>query len=134
MDFSNYLPASELQKRIAVIAKNNAGTQPATAGWCAAWVSGVYQAAGLPYPGGNAIDFWYKWKDTGSTDMSKCPIGAAVVTYPTDGNRPYGHIGIYIGNGMIANNIGGVVLWSIEKFNRNGGIAGWVYPNGVPFN
>lgn len=134
MDFSKDLPASELQKRIASIAKNNAGTQPATAGWCAAWVSGVYQAAGLPYPGGNAIDFWYKWKDTGSTDMSKCPIGAAVVTYPTDGNRPYGHIGIYIGNGMIANNIGGVVLWSIEKFDRNGGIAGWVYPNGVPFN
>ena len=51
---------TELMKRIAAIARENQGLYPAyTPDMCAAWVTGVYQAAEAPeIPYGNAIDMW----------------------------------------------------------------------------
>lgn len=48
---------SSLQQRVADIAESNSGTVAAVHGKCAAWVSGVYEAMGVGYPGGNAIDY-----------------------------------------------------------------------------
>ena len=63
----------------------------------------MYQAAGLGYPGGNAIDYWAKWKGSGSSDLSCIPVGAAVVGSGSTNSSglAYGHIGIYIGDGKI---------------------------------
>lgn len=133
---------TDLQQLIAHIATNNLGTMPCTAGYCARWVSGVYQAAGLGYPGGNAIDYWTRWGSTGSTSMDNIPIGAVVVGSGSGsalGNE-YGHVGIYIGNGMVADNPGYHRIISIEDWAKRQvgtchgyhGYIGWVWPYGQP--
>lgn len=134
--------AKEVQLKIVNIVRNNKGTKPCTLGYCAAWVSGVYQAAGLGYPGGNAIDYWNRWKYSGSTKKSNVPIGAAVLSSGAgvDGAQ-YGHIGIYLGNGLVANNIGYLSIVTVEEFASQGtavcqgykGWIGWVYPYGTAF-
>lgn len=124
---------------VADVAANNKGTFPPNAGWCAAWVSGVYNAAGVAPPHGNAIDYWNKWQSTGSTSMTDIPVGAAVISSGAgyDG-AVYGHIGIHIGGGIIANNVGYCKIETIESFAASAtatcqghrGYIGWVWPNG----
>lgn len=124
---------------VADIAATNRGTFPCNAGWCAAWVSGVYNAAGVLPPHGNAIDYWNKWQSTGSTSMTDIPVGAAVISSGAgyEGSI-YGHIGIHIGGGVIANNIGYCKIETIESFAASAtatcqghrGYIGWVWPNG----
>ena len=125
--------------RVAEIAASNKGTFPCTAGWCAAWVSGVYNAAGVLPPHGNAIDYWNTWKSTGSTSMTDIPVGAAVISSGAgyEGSI-YGHIGIHIGGGIVASNIGYCKIETVESFGASAtancqghtGFVGWVWPNG----
>lgn len=135
-----YGSIANLQERVVAIAQNNLGTKPCTSGFCAAWVSGIYQAAGLGYPGGNAIDYWTRWSSSGSTSMDNIPIGAVVVgsgSGSAAGNK-YGHVGIYIGNGMVADNPGYHRIISIEEWAAKQvgtchgyhGYIGWVWPYG----
>lgn len=137
---NNYGNVTNLRERVALIAKNNQGTQPCIGGYCAKWVSGVYQAAGLGYPGGNAIDYWTRWGTTGSTSWDNIPVGAVVVGSGSGsamGNR-YGHVGIYIGNGLVADNIGYHRIVSIQEWMAYNvgtchgytGYIGWVWPYG----
>ena len=135
--------ATEIQLRICEIAKNNQGTIPCTPDMCAAWVSGVYQAAGLPYPTGNAIDFWNKWKSSGSTSKDNIPLGAVVCGSGSGYmGSIYGHVGIYIGNGKVANNIGTFSVetldqwcsWQTATCQGHTGWIGWVWPNNQPLN
>ena len=124
---------------IAELASTDKGTFPCTAGWCAAWVSGVYNAAGVAPPHGNAIDYWNTWKSTGSTSMTDIPVGAAVISSGAgyEGSI-YGHIGIYIGGGLVASNIGYCKIETVESFGASAtancqghtGYIGWVWPNG----
>lgn len=133
----NYV--TDNQKKVARIAKNNQGTYPCTANYCAAWVSGVYAAAGLGYPGGDAIDFWLQWKNSGSTSIDNIPVGAVVVGSGSGsymGNR-YGHVGVYIGDGKVADNVGYHRIISIEDWAKSQvgycrgyhGYIGWVWPD-----
>ena len=124
---------------VAETAALNKGTFPCNLGWCAAWVSGVYNAAGVLPPHGNAIDYWNKWKHTGSTSMTDIPVGAAVISSGAgyDGSV-YGHIGIHIGGGVVASNIGYCKIETVESFGMSAtatcqghrGYIGWVWPNG----
>ncbi len=124
---------------VADLAATNRGTFPCNAGWCAAWVSGVYNAAGVMPPHGNAIDYWNKWQSTGSTSMTDIPVGAAVISSGAgyEGSI-YGHIGIHIGGGIVASNIGYCKLETVESFGASAtatcqghrGYIGWVWPNG----
>lgn len=134
---------SGLAQRIATNARNNNGWYPATAGMCAQWVAGIYAQSGAGRPYGNAIDYWNKWSYSGSTSMYNVPVGAAVISSGAGVlAATYGHIGIYLGNGMVASNIGGVKIESIESFGRSAtatcqghrGYIGWVWPNGVALN
>ncbi|MBO5656898.1 MAG: SH3 domain-containing protein [Agathobacter sp.] len=138
---SSYDHIENLQLRVAQIAKDNKGTRPCTGGMCAAWVSGIYSAAGLGYPGGNAIDYWTRWGSTGSTSMDNIPVGAVVCGSGSGsalGNQ-YGHVGIYLGNGLVADNVGYHRIISIEdwaKYNVGTcsgytGYIGWVWPYGT---
>lgn len=126
-------------QKIADNAKNCVSTQPCTKDWCAGWVSGVYQASGLPYVGGNAIDMWNNYKGTGSTDKSNIPPGAIVVGSGSgSAGATYGHVGIYIGNGLVAENIGHHNITSLDSWigaqtatcQGHHGWIGWVYPYG----
>lgn len=52
----------------------------------------------------------------------------------------YGHVGIYLGNGMVANNVGHFsieslsnwISWQTATCQGYTGWIGWVYPGGVP--
>lgn len=135
---SKYASITDLQDRVAAIAKDNKGTKKCKSSMCAAWVSGIYQAAGLGYPGGDAIDYWTRWSESGSASMEDIPVGAAVVgsgSGSKDGNK-YGHIAIYLGDGMVAENIGKHRVISLEEWAQKQvgrckgyqGYIGWVWP------
>lgn len=127
-------------ERIVRIARADQGTYPCTPDMCAAWVTGVYEAAGVIPPHGNAIDMWNSYKQTGSTSMEGIPPGAVVcgsgVGYM---GSLYGHVGIYLGEGKVANNIGRHSIESLEDWcawqtatcQGHTGWIGWVYPGGL---
>ena len=129
--------ANARQIAVAQNAGHGRSTYPATYGWCAAWVSGVYSyTGGITPPHGDAIDYWNKWKASGSTRMDNIPIGACVIS---SGDPTYGHIGIYLGGGVVASNLGYCKIETIQSFGNvsavcqgHVGYIGWVWPNGTP--
>lgn len=96
--------ASEAAQAIVRAAQD---TPSPGAGLCAAWVSNVYARAGVAVPGGNACDMYDQWCH--SSNMSDLKPGMAVAIRQhsmTSAGQTYGHIGIYVGNGQIMDNIG----------------------------
>ncbi len=86
-------------------------------GLCAMWVSMVYQAAGLGYPGGNACDMY--WNFCTSSNRGNLAIGmiVAVPSHPhTYAGGIYGHVGIYIGNGTVMDNVGYIRTIGLEEW------------------
>ena len=77
---------------------------------CAAWVTYVFMNAGIGHFMGNAnqmCDFWCY-----SSDLSELKPGMIIAVTSTGGSyasRTYGHVGIYLGNGIVAHNYCGVV-------------------------
>lgn len=65
---------------------------------CAQFVNLVYKAAGYPFEGRDAINYWSEWQTTGGTSRDYIPVGAVVVSAAggEDGSK-FGHVGIYIG-------------------------------------
>ena len=133
---------TEEMKRIADIARNNKGNYPCTPDMCGAWVTGVYQAANasvIPY--GDGIDMWESYKSTGATTTENIPPGAIVCGsgYGPMGAQ-FGHVGIYLGDGLLANNRGYFSIETIEEWSAwqtatcrgYTGWIGWVYPPGLP--
>ena len=105
-------------------------TPTAGGGYCAAWVSNVYVNAGYPRPGGNANDqyYWY----CNSNDLSELRPGmmVAVPTHNhTQAGKKYGHVGIYVGNGVIRENIGIVKDTKLSDWIAYyGSSAKWGFP------
>lgn len=110
-----YEASSEVQKKIV----NAAYITPSPgAGWCAMWVSQVYQNAGLGYIGGNANDMYRN--HTFTSDRSKLKVGMIVaVESSSSGGQAgltYGHVGIYIGDGKVMDNIGVVRVTTLDDW------------------
>ncbi|MCK4041900.1 CHAP domain-containing protein [Streptococcus suis] len=110
-----YEASSEVQKKIV----NAAYITPSPgAGWCAMWVSQVYQNAGLGYIGGNACDMYRNY--TFTSDKSKLKVGmlVAVESSSSGGSlgATYGHVGIYIGDGKVMDNIGHIRVTTIDDW------------------
>lgn len=86
---------------------------PADPGYCQRWAAMVYSAVGFP------IDTSASAKDSGhrygvSDDFSIIPAGAAI--YGLE-NTEYGHVGIYVGDGLVWHNATGeVVIDTLEEF------------------
>lgn len=110
----DYASASDEQKRIVDACKS---VPSPGAGLCAMWVSQVYDAAGFGYPNGNACDMYDQYCT--SKDRSELKVGmmVAVRTHSlTSAGATYGHIGIYIGDGQIMENIGKINTTSIDEW------------------
>lgn len=112
LDFSNET-VNDTQKKIVAVATNSAKYGiSARSGYCQAWVADVYQAVtgsrGSAHCALCAADMWAV-----SSDWSKIPVGATVYGYASN---HYGHVGIYIGNGMVAHNIGEIKIQSLESW------------------
>ena len=86
-------------------------------GYCAAWVTNVFQNAGVGYFGGNACDMYASW--CGSSNRGDLQPGMiiAVSSHNLDAaGRIYGHIGIYVGNGTVMDNIGYIRSTSVDSW------------------
>ena len=100
---------------------------------CAAWVSNVFSNAGIGHFYGNACDMFYRWCH--SSDQSTIQTGMIIAVASLGGSAAaliYGHVGIYIGGGMVRHNISGVVkTQSLSSWISNlGGLStprwGWL--------
>ena len=86
-------------------------------GLCAAWVSMVYEAAGYGYPGGNANDMFYNWCTSDDRNDLEPGMIVAVPSHPhTSAGQTYGHVAIYMGNGMVRDNIGYIRDISLDEW------------------
>ena len=126
LDFSNET-VNDTQKKIVAVATNSAKYGiSARLGYCQAWVADVYQAVtglrGSAHCALCAADMWAV-----SSDFSQIPVGATVYGYSSS---QYGHVGIYIGNGMVAHNIGEIKIQSLESWVKNYKGFAWGWENG----
>ena len=126
IDFSNET-VNDTQKKIVAVATNSAKYGiSARSGYCQAWVADVYQAVtgsrGSAHCALCAANMWAV-----SSDFSQIPVGATVYGYSSS---KYGHVGIYIGNGMVAHNIGEIKIQSIERWVKTSKGFAWGWNNG----
>ena len=127
LDFSNET-VNDTQKKIVAVATNSAKYGiSARSGYCQAWVADVYQAVtgsrGSAHCALCAADMWAV-----SSDWSKIPVGAAIYGYSSS---KYGHVGIYIGNGMVAHNIGYIKIEPIEDWIKTYKGFAWGWENNM---
>ena len=127
LDFSNET-VNDTQKKIVAVATNSAKYGiSARSGYCQAWVADVYQAVtgsrGSAHCALCAADMWAV-----SSDFSQIPVGATVYGYASN---PYGHVGIYIGNGMVAHNIGEIKIQSLESWIKTFKGFAWRWENEI---
>lgn len=127
LDFLNET-VNDTQKKIVAVATNSAKYGiSARSGYCQAWVADVYQAVtgsrGSAHCALCAADMWAV-----SSDWSKIPVGATVYGYASN---PYGHVGIYIGNGMVAHNIGYIKIEPIEDWIKIYKGFAWGWENSI---
>lgn len=125
LDFSNET-VNDTQKKIVAVATNSVKYGiSARSGYCQAWVADVYQAVtgsrGSAHCALCAADMWAV-----SSDFSQIPVGATVYGYSSS---KYGHVGIYIGNGMIAHNIGEIKIQSLESWIKTYKGFAWGWEN-----
>lgn len=104
-------------------------------GYCAMWVSQVYNAAGCGYPTGNANDMWRNY--CSSSDYDDLMAGMIIAVQHSSGSGDgwtYGHVGIYVGEidgtPTVMDNIGYVRTISLDAWiaenNYSGDVAwGW---------
>lgn len=110
----DYDAASGAQKRIvnACYATPSPGR-----GYCAAWVSRVFQRAGFGYPGGNACDMYSRWCSYSKKADLQVGMIVAVSTHGhTYAGRIWGHVGIYIGDNRVMENIGAINTNSLDSW------------------
>ena len=144
------ISACKTQRAILDAAGN---TVPSPAGYCAQWVNSVYAAAGFSISG-NACDLWAAYCSSNNRDDLQPGMLIAVKKSSTDPSADgytYGHIGIYLGNGMVAdchttkyieetdtqiitNEAGTLSVWTLDAWIASYdpyGTAAWGYPESV---
>lgn len=111
----DYEASSDVQKKIVDACYI---TPSPGKGWCAMWVSQVYQNAVLGYIGGNANDLYRRYAFT--SDPSKLKVGMLVMVESsssgTEAGLRYGHVGIYIGDGKVMDNVGKVRITTLDNW------------------
>lgn len=86
-------------------------------GLCAMWVSQVYNAAGYGYSGGNANNmYWNFCTSSNKGDLQPGMIVAVSTWTGTSAGRVYGHVGIYIGGGMVMHNVGSIQTMGLDTW------------------
>lgn len=125
-----YSAASPAQQRVV---DSCYATPSPGANYCAMWVSRVFQNAGLGYPGGNANDMYASYCTYSSKADLKVGMIVAVSTYSKNtAGRIWGHVGIYIGDNRVMENIGYINTNSLDSWCQYYGDTvtprwGWVF-------
>lgn len=108
---------NDMQRKLVAVATNSESYGiSAKSGYCQAWVADVYQAVtGSRGSAHCALCAAEKWAV--SDDWSKIQVGATVYGYASN---PYGHVGIYIGNGKVIHNLSGTIkVQSLESWVKD---------------
>lgn len=132
LDYNGKDTITDISERIVAAAKS---TPSQGTNLCQSWVREVYKNAGL----GNvyfasAMEAYHK--NVVSTDINNIPVGAAV--YGTGSGSVYGHVGIYIGNGLVMDNVNDKVMtstledWIAWQEKKGAGWLGWGWQAGSP--
>lgn len=104
LNYPGTYPLTSEQKR--VLASCNRTPSPG-GGLCAAWVSNVFVNAGFGFWGGDARDMYSMYCFDSNLNNLRPGMIIAVPSHPfTYLGSIYGHIGIYIGQGKIMENVG----------------------------
>lgn len=90
-------------------------------GWCAAWVSQCYQAAGFGYPGGDADDMYWNFCHSSNRDDIVPGMIIAVPSHTRTGwsGQIYGHVGIIVehdGQYYVRDNIGYINEQTLDEW------------------
>lgn len=126
LDFGDETVNDTQRKIVAVATNSESYGISAKSGYCQAWVADVYQAVtgkrGHAHCALCAADMWAV-----SQDFSKIQVGAIVYGYSSS---QFGHVGIYIGNGMVAHNIGEVKIERLDEWIKKYKGFAWGWENG----
>lgn len=108
-------------------------------GWCQKWVAVIYQKAGQSsfQSRACATEAANDWLI--SKSKKNIPIGATVYGTHSYGNVPCGnhdagHVGIYVGKGMVASNEGPITIKPIDEWISVYGWRGWGWNGGEDFS
>lgn len=116
---------------LAAVLSATSTTASPGAGWCAAWVTNVFRAAGVGAFSGNAVDLFYWYCNTAVENIQPGMIIAVPTTNDSLAGRLYGHVGIYVGNNTVRENIGPITSTPLNSWlARYQGVApvrcGWL--------
>lgn len=120
---------SKLQQAVIKSAKNTPSTP---AGYCSEWITRVFRNAGLGSWYGDACDMYWNYCKNGYLPAIQPGMIVAVSSHGhTWAGSIWGHIGIYIGDGLIMDSIGYVRTMSLQEWvdyygNRVTPKWGWV--------
>ncbi len=133
--------ATEMQAKIVEIASSQ-DTLGNPGGYCQAWVADVYEKAGQSRVSqccaSYAADKWVVSQDKNNIPLGACVYGhsynyqAKCSTYHE--TREAGHVGIYIGNGQVASNVGGIRIESLDSWISSFGWKGWGWNGGIDYS
>lgn len=133
--------ATEMQNKIVEIASSG-DTLGNVGGYCQAWVADVYEKAGQPRISSccasTAADKWVVSQDKNNIPLGACVYGHAYIrsdgSQTQCGGREAGHVGIYIGNGQVASNVGGIQIESLDSWTSTYGWKGWGWNGGTDYS
>lgn len=125
---------SERQRALALAASTRATNDPEYSGFCLRWALNVYADALGRMPVRHASAYEDFCANRVSEDMGAMPVGAAVYgsgwPHGDAGENPDGHVGIYLGDGRVADYMG---IWGLDTWlskqtgicNGRTGFLGW---------
>jgi len=123
--FGQHLDAASAKQLKVVSAAWNEPTTPL--GWCALWVHNVFESYGIVDVYGNANDLYNEYCTSSNPADLQVGMIVAVSRHPgNSGGRVYGHIGIYVGDGIVLDSSGSVRVWNVEDWINS--YNGWVTP------
>ena len=86
-------------------------------GYCAKWTNYVYVNAGYPHPDGNACDLYWKYCNISDLDFMEPGMIIAVPSHTRTGlGQMYGHVAIYMGNGLVRHNTNTIETTSLSDW------------------
>lgn len=131
-DGQSAIAAGTAQQRVVQSAYS---TPSPGAGLCAAWVSYVFSNAGFGGVAGNADDMYANWCTSSNKANLKVGMIIAVASHPhTAAGRIYGHVGIYIGDNTVRDNIGYIRSINVDSWISYYGPTStprWGWANGI---
>lgn len=105
---------TENQQKVINAAKSVGSPGP---GLCAGWVSSVFAASGVTTFYGNACDQYDDWcHSSNKSDLKPGMIVAIRQHSATEMGAIYGHVGIYVGGGMLMDNVGEIRTISVDEW------------------